>query len=369
MPWTESSISLTANKTVEIDTQDGLHISAYQPFLTLKDSNAGNMQVRIQGVDGKLVFYTQSAINATMPTVVFNTLAAPPGQPMPSAVEIHAQDGVHTVGYQPFLTLTDANSGYRKARLQNADGKLVFYTDSAIGAGTPTVVFNTLAAAAGKPPPSAVELHAQDGVQTVGYQPFLTLTDANAGYAMARVQNANGDLILYSQGGMNRHTPELVVESGTGDVHVTGKMKVDKDILLTGSDCAERFELAGAEPPEAGTVVVIDRDGRLRESREPYDKRVAGVVAGAGDYRPAIVMGAAATGRAGALVALVGKTFCKADASHCAIEVGDLLTTSSNPGHAMKAGDPARAFGAVIGKALRRLAHGQGLIPILVALQ
>jgi hypothetical protein len=35
----------------------------------------------------------------------------------------------------------------------------------------------------------------------------------------------------------------------------------------------------------------------------------------------------------------------------------------------MKAGDPLKAFGAVIGKALRRLDAGQGLIPILVSLQ
>jgi hypothetical protein len=35
----------------------------------------------------------------------------------------------------------------------------------------------------------------------------------------------------------------------------------------------------------------------------------------------------------------------------------------------MKATDPAKAFGAVLGKALRSLASGQGQIPILVALQ
>jgi hypothetical protein len=35
----------------------------------------------------------------------------------------------------------------------------------------------------------------------------------------------------------------------------------------------------------------------------------------------------------------------------------------------MKAVDTARAFGAVIGKALRPLKEGQGLIPILIALQ
>jgi hypothetical protein len=35
----------------------------------------------------------------------------------------------------------------------------------------------------------------------------------------------------------------------------------------------------------------------------------------------------------------------------------------------MKATKPSKAFGAVIGKALRPLKDGQGLIPILIALQ
>jgi len=57
------------------------------------------------------------------------------------------------------------------------------------------------------------------------------------------------------------------------------------------------------------------------------------------------------------------------DATHSSVEVGDLLTTSSTFGHAMKATDPLRAFGAVIGKALRPFSGGTGMIPILVALQ
>jgi hypothetical protein len=56
------------------------------------------------------------------------------------------------------------------------------------------------------------------------------------------------------------------------------------------------------------------------------------------------------------------------DGGYGAIEVGDLLTTSPTPGHAMKATDPSRAFGAVLGKALKPWAAGRGLIPILVAL-
>jgi len=70
-----------------------------------------------------------------------------------------------------------------------------------------------------------------------------------------------------------------------------------------------------------------------------------------------------------AAAGLVGKVYCKVDASYSPTRIGDFLTTSFTPGHAMKASDLLRASGAVIGKALRPLTDGQGLIPILIALQ
>ena len=141
------------------------------------------------------------------------------------------------------------------------------------------------------------------------------------------------------------------------------------DVMLTGADCAEQFDMRDGQSPEPGTIVVIDDAGKLRESQSPYDKRVAGVVSGAGEYRPAIVLDRRASSEGRASVALVGKVYCKVDADPAPIAVGDLLTTSGRPGFAMKAADPAQAFGAVIGKALRPLRAGQGMIPILVALQ
>jgi hypothetical protein len=115
--------------------------------------------------------------------------------------------------------------------------------------------------------------------------------------------------------------------------------------------------------------MVIDQEGRLRPSSQPYDKKVAGVVSGAGNYRPGIVLGKREPHDSGSLVALLGKVYCKVDARYSSIEVGDLLTTSATRGHAMKAQEQSRAFGCVIGKALRSLEAGQALIPILVALQ
>ena len=148
-----------------------------------------------------------------------------------------------------------------------------------------------------------------------------------------------------------------------GDVEVTG------DIRLINADCAEDFDVSGAVKVEPGTVMVLGHEGALSESQAAYDKRVAGVISGAGNYKPGIVLDKQQTAGNRQPVALMGKVFCKVDAQFGAIEVGDLLTTSPTPGHAMKTNDPFKAFGAVIGKALRPLNEGQGLIPILIALQ
>jgi hypothetical protein len=147
-----------------------------------------------------------------------------------------------------------------------------------------------------------------------------------------------------------------------------GDVKVEGDILLTGADCAEQFDVLDANSTEPGSVVVIDEDGALRQSSEPYDTKVAGVIAGAGTYRPGIILDKQLASAGRLSVSLIGKVFCKVDGAYGPIGVGDLLTTSTTPGHAMKASDPKRAFGAVLGKALEPWRGGCGLIRVLVAL-
>jgi hypothetical protein len=154
-----------------------------------------------------------------------------------------------------------------------------------------------------------------------------------------------------------------------GDHTVKGNVTAN-DVTLVGKDCAEAFDIGNASELEPGTVVVFNSDGNVVESAGPYDKRVAGVISGAGKYHPGIVLGrAGAPSERTAPVALVGRVYCKADASYGAIEIGDMLTTSPTYGFAMRASDPSKAFGAVIGKALAPLDRGQELIPILVALK
>jgi hypothetical protein len=149
-----------------------------------------------------------------------------------------------------------------------------------------------------------------------------------------------------------------------------GNVTVAGHISFTGgADCAEEFEVAEGEAAGPGTVMVLDREGSLHASTIAYDKRVAGVVSGAGEYEAGIVLDKQRSGSRRALIALMGKTYCKVDAENGPIVAGDLLTTSPTPGCAMSVSDPARALGAVIGKALQPWTTGVGLIPILVTLQ
>ncbi len=145
-----------------------------------------------------------------------------------------------------------------------------------------------------------------------------------------------------------------------GDVVVTG------DIRMAGADVAEQFDMVGETA--AGTVVVLDEQARLGPCSRPYDRRVAGIVSGLGDRRPGVVLDRVdgASGRQS--VAVVGKAWCLAEAQGDAIRVGDMLTTSSRQGHAMRASDGQRAFGAIIGKALTPLPSGSGRVLVLVGL-
>lgn len=149
-----------------------------------------------------------------------------------------------------------------------------------------------------------------------------------------------------------------------GNVIVTG------DLSFPGADFSEDFTIDETAVVEPGTVMALSAEGTLVPCADPYEKKVVGVIAGAGSFRTGIIMDKQSPSALRRQpIALVGKVFCKVDASYGPIEVGDMLTSSATHGHAMKASDPAHAFGAVIGKAMAPLRVGTGLIPILISLQ
>jgi hypothetical protein len=191
-------------------------------------------------------------------------------------------------------------------------------------------------------------------------------SDTNAG-VVGESQDFDGVFGLShnpAHAGISGHNPGGVAGFFDGDIVVTG------DIRVAGADCAEHFDAAGQVVAPPGTVMVLDDTGGLRVGDSDYDRRVAGVVSGAGAFRPAVIMdsGPGGEGTSRIPVALVGKVYCQVDGTRASVAVGDLLTTSQTPGYAMRAEDPGRAFGAVLGKALAAC-HDRRLIPILVTLQ
>jgi hypothetical protein len=119
---------------------------------------------------------------------------------------------------------------------------------------------------------------------------------------------------------------------------------VTGDVRLVGQDLAEAFRIEGSSAVEPGTVMVITSEGTLRTSSTPYDRCVAGVVSGAGAYRPGVILGGLEATAEGPSIALAGRVYCSADADHGPILAGDLLTTSPTPGHAMSAIEPLSGF-------------------------
>jgi hypothetical protein len=197
------------------------------------------------------------------------------------------------------------------------------------------------------------------GLSTVPNASGVFGANNNGGNGVAGVGNGTG---VYGKG-------DKFAGYFAGNVHVTGTVTVDGDVLLSGADFAEDFDLTLGDPCGPGTVVTIHESGAVGPCTAPYDNRVVGVIAGAESFRPGILMDRRPGAPDRGPVAVMGKVFCKADASYGPIAAGDLLTTSPTTGHAMRVAEPGHAFGAVIGKALECLPSGHGLIPIVVALQ
>jgi hypothetical protein len=232
------------------------------------------------------------------------------------------------------------------------NGRFVVQDGGNVGIGMPNPQYN---------------LHLGIGALRIEGGPGLTgfSFGGNGTFGIDAPEIPNGRFVVQDGGNVGIGT-----SAPKSTLHVKGDVTVTGDILLTdAADCAEHFDVIGPQLPEPGTVVVIDEAGALRESKEAYDKKVAGVVSGAGEYTHALVLDKRSSREHHVALALVGKVYCKVDARYSPIEVGDLLTTSATPGHAMKAAEPVKAFGSVIGKALRSLNGGQGLIPILISLQ
>ncbi|MFQ5813763.1 MAG: hypothetical protein ACE5I2_11350, partial [Anaerolineae bacterium] len=216
---------------------------------------------------------------------------------------------------------------------------------------------------------SGVFGHSQVGIGVTGR------SDGGAGVVAVTTSSNSDDVALVARN--EGSGSAIYAESGTNGLAALFNGRISTHVLeiTGGSDLSELFEIRGARAsslPSPGMVVSIDPEnpGDLIVSDKAYDRRVAGIVSGAGSIQPGMLMRQASSAADGSYpVALTGRVYCWADASNGPIEPGDLLTTSNIPGHAMKVADYAKAQGAIIGKAMTGLTGGKGLVLVLVSLQ
>jgi len=123
-------------------------------------------------------------------------------------------------------------------------------------------------------------------------------------------------------------------------------------------DVAESMNALGAGPADV-VIISPQQDVTVEPSTKPYDTRVAGVIS----TEPKLYLGPDKTKQP---LALAGVVLCKASGENGPIKPGDLLVTSSQPGHAMRADPKSVKTGMLVGRALEPLAQGTGSINILI---
>ena len=150
---------------------------------------------------------------------------------------------------------------------------------------------------------------------------------------------------------------------GDGRLEINGQVK----------DLAESFEIIDREGVIPGTIMSMKEDGEgTQPAKESYDRKVVGVISAAGGLSPGMILGSRADGSNDLPIAVAGQVYVRVNLEGDAIAVGDMLVSSGTPGVAMKASDPMKAFGAVVGKALAPFSekdlkeNGEGLLLMLV---
>jgi hypothetical protein len=187
----------------------------------------------------------------------------------------------------------------------------------------------------------------------------------------------------------------------------TGNVCTDGSFFSGGADVAEYVNVNEAVEP--GDVVELDPHNpkHYRKARTPYSSLVVGVISS----NPGLVLGLKLSEQAAPqpdlgrllakranpspsiaqigqgtlllsgvsisgvamqsqgerpLLALIGRVPVRATTENGPIRVGDLLTSASKPGYAMRCESAEKCEGAIIGKALEPLEEGEGLILVLL---
>ncbi|MBN1535717.1 MAG: hypothetical protein JW908_03210 [Anaerolineales bacterium] len=179
------------------------------------------------------------------------------------------------------------------------------------------------------------DLYVYDDMWVTGY---ATFSGGKSGFVVDVAQN--DDTVALEAG-------DVVVISGAGEA-VLGEIPVIKVRRATQSDCNAIVGVVDQHFTPAPKSVQINGEGETKIESVIEEEAIQ-----PGEYLTVVTLGA--------------YKMIKVDASFGAINPGDLLVASSNPGYAMVSHDPK--VGTVIGKALESLDSGTGTIAVLIAFQ
>ena len=260
-----------------------------------------------------------------------------------------------------------------------SDGTLIFDLDTTLNeiainndSGTETISLDGDSGQAGY-----VTMRDSTGLRTI----VIDAEEAVGDGGQMLMYNVDDLLTVQIDGDSGTKGGYIQLYDGLGNVSITldgdlggdGRITTQELAITGGSDLSEQFDIdAATARVEPGMLVSIDPEnpGKLVLSDEACDHKVAGIVSGAGGVKPGMMMGQDGSIANGEYpVALTGRVYAMVDASNGAVQPGDLLTTSSIPGYAMKVTDHQRAAGSIIGKAMTPLHEGKGLVLVLVSLQ
>jgi hypothetical protein len=197
-----------------------------------------------------------------------------------------------------------------------------------------------------------------------------------SGVIVSRAWGGSGDLTVESRIGVNGQSPVPRTGGWAGGIH-TWDLEVEGSAWCrTGwasgaRDMAENFEAEVAL--EAGDVVSFHpEDDTVMRSAMPNDARICGVVS----TDPGVLLNVDPDRhdhKVRVPVALCGRVPCHVVDENGPIRRGDLLTSSSVPGYAMRAepmdlgGEAVYRAGTIVGKALTSHRQGGGMIDIFVS--
>lgn len=185
-----------ANRWLEIGVRTNGSVGAYTT-LSPRQALTATPYAIMAGNAGNLGGQSSTAF---APATGSPSYVAKAGDTMTGSLNIISpQHALAMTANGPDVTFNDTAHSNARDVIQSVNGDLNFFTESYLSGANSfsflKVANNGNVGIGSAAPVGKLEVVGQDALRLVGYNPFLTLLDSNAGYARSRIQGVGGDVI------------------------------------------------------------------------------------------------------------------------------------------------------------------------------